>query len=64
MDLAGAMFNVTSTLTGTNLDDPQTANSRWSRSGSWETAHPIPYGVHTSPLLRKYWAQGGRCVKN
>jgi hypothetical protein len=63
MDLAGNVFNATMTLSGANLDDPQTALSRWSRSGSWETAHSIPYGVHNSPLLRKYWAQGGRCVK-
>lgn len=62
MDLAGAVFNVTSTLSG-NVADPRVGLSRWSRSGSWETAHGIPYPVHNSPLARKYWAQGGRCVK-
>ncbi len=63
MDLAGAVFNGTSTFTGSatvTLD----MISRWSRSGSWETAHAIPYPTHVSGVLRKYWAQGGRCVKN
>lgn len=63
MDLAGAVFNVTSTFTGSATDSLGMI-SRWSRSGSWETAHGIPYPTHASPVLRKYWAQGGRCVKN
>ncbi len=62
-DLGGAVFNATSTYSG-SASDTLSMNSRWSRSGSWENAHGIPYGVHTSPVLRKYWAQGGRCVKN
>ena len=63
MDLAGAVFNATFP-TAANTDNPATTTVRWSRSGSWETAHGIPYGTHNSPLLRKYWAQGGRCAKN
>lgn len=59
-DLAGNLFDVTSTLSGSG--DPTTKLSRWSRNGSWE-GHEIPYPVHNSPLLRKYGKQGGRCAR-
>ena len=62
-DLAGAVFDVTSTFYTSQTETLQ-MQSRWSRSGSWETAHQIPYETFIGPVLRKYWAQGGRCVKN
>lgn len=60
-DLAGNLFDVTGTIT-TKTADPTTTTARWSRAGSWE-GHTIPYSVHSSPLLRKYGKQGGRCAR-
>jgi sulfatase-modifying factor enzyme 1 len=61
MDLAGNIFEVTSTYKGGETDPSQLQN-RWSRNGSWEV-HAIPYDVFYAPLLRKYGKQGGRCAR-
>jgi formylglycine-generating enzyme required for sulfatase activity len=56
-DLAGNVFNLTASFA-------EDGRARWSRSGSWEQAHPIPYGRSLSNKGRKYWAAGGRCVRD
>lgn len=66
-DLVGLVFNYTSTLSGTNGDDPQTRLSMLSRSGSWQ-GHEAPYypfgeGPYGWRTTSKYWATGARCAR-
>ena len=72
MDLAGNVFQMTSSVTNSDVDlreapadtdwDPTSLPVRWSRSGSWEVVHDIPYTTFRTAALRKYWAAGARCA--
>jgi formylglycine-generating enzyme required for sulfatase activity len=65
-DLAGNLFDLTSTISGTPGMHPDEREVTWGRNGAWE-GHNIPVageiGPWTAPIMRKYAKAGGRCVK-
>jgi formylglycine-generating enzyme required for sulfatase activity len=65
-DLAGNLFDLTSTIAGSPGQHPDDREVTWGRNGAWE-GHPIPFagerGPWTAPIMRKYGKTGGRCVK-
>lgn len=65
-DLAGNVFDLTSTITGSPGQHPDDREVTWGRNGAWE-GHEIPFasenGPWTAPVMRKYGKAGGRCVK-
>lgn len=65
-DLAGNVFDLTSTISGSNGDHPDDREVTWGRNGSWE-GHNIPFASEdrpwTAPIMRKYGKAGGRCTK-
>src|SRR5262249_16735328 len=65
-DLAGNLFDLTSTIAGSAGHHPDDRELTWGRNGAWE-GHEIPFaaenGPWTAPIMRKYGKAGGRCVK-
>lgn len=65
-DLAGLVFNVSSTLGGQPGDDPVERISMYSRGGTWQ-GHAAPYydfgEAYGYKLASKYWATGARCAR-
>lgn len=66
-DLAGNIFDLTSTITGSPGQHPDDREIAWGRNGAWE-GHEIPFASEdepwTAPIMRKYGKAGGRCVKD
>jgi hypothetical protein len=64
-DLAGNVFDLTSTIAGSTGQNPDDRELTWGRNGAWE-GHNIPFaaedGPWTAPIMRKYAKAGGRCV--
>ncbi|MBX3187771.1 MAG: hypothetical protein KF819_12180 [Labilithrix sp.] len=65
-DLAGNLFDLTSTIAGSPGTHPNDRELTWGRNGAWE-GHEIPFASEdapwTAPIMRKYGKAGGRCVK-
>ncbi len=64
-DLAGNLFDLTSTIAGSPGMHPDDRELTWGRNGAWE-GHPLPFASEdkpwTAPIMRKYAKAGGRCV--
>lgn len=65
-DLAGNLFDLTSTIAGEPGQHPDDRELTWGRNGAWE-GHEIPFAGEsypwTAPIMRKYGKAGGRCVR-
>jgi hypothetical protein len=65
-DLAGNLFDLTSTISGQAGQNPDDREVTWGRNGAWE-GHELPFASETGPwtavIMRKYGKAGGRCVK-
>jgi formylglycine-generating enzyme required for sulfatase activity len=76
-DLVGNVWNFTSALysDGPYTPDPLRQWVEWTRGGAWEAGQFVPFvniriagepGFYPrvrAPMLRKYWAAGGRCSR-
>lgn len=66
-DLAGNVFDLTSTITGSRGQHPDDREVTWGRNGAWE-GHDLPFASEddpwTAPIMRKYGKAGGRCVRD
>ncbi len=76
-DIVGNVWNFTTAVfrDGPYTPDPLNQWVQWTRGAAWESGQMVPfqnvriqgepgyYPVVRAPMLRKYWAAGGRCAR-